>query len=139
MVNFKDKDMKTLGIKVKKKKVSKKGISKKLDTLFSQRIRERDGVCLRCGKRDGLQCAHLISRTYKHLRCDEKNAITLCYACHIHWCHHNPIEFSEWVEKRFPKNYKYVLKEKYKDLAPPTIEELQTRLDELKAKKLPPI
>ena len=40
------------------------------DVLFSRMIRERDGSCRRCGSVDHLQCAHIISRSYKSIRTD---------------------------------------------------------------------
>lgn len=58
-----------------------KGAKGKADKLFSQIIR-KPGVCSRCGSRDWLQCAHIISRRYSATRCDLRNAWCLCAACH---------------------------------------------------------
>lgn len=124
---------------LKKQKVSKSRLIKKLDMLFSKKIRERDGACLRCGKSGNLQCAHLISRTYKHLRWNERNCITLCYACHIHWSHRNPLEFSEWLQKVLPENYNYVLQERYKDAQPLSVQDIQELYSTLLDRKLEPL
>jgi hypothetical protein len=85
-----------------KKKYSKSWYADKLDVLFSKVVRTRDGKCLRCDKKDTLQCAHIASRRHLAGRWDEHNAITLCYACHIHWAHKEPIEFSEWLKVTHP-------------------------------------
>lgn len=83
-------------------------LKKKADTLFSEYIRKRDKRCLRCGKTTSLQCAHIIGRRNHRLRYDPQNAITLCYACHIHWAHKEPLEFVEWLELRGGKRVKYL-------------------------------
>lgn len=79
---------------------------KKLDKLFSQYIRNRDKRCLRCGKKENLQCAHIFSRRHFNTRWDEENAVTLCYACHLHWAHKEPVEFTEFVKKILGNKFK---------------------------------
>jgi len=72
---------------------------KKLDKLFSEYIRKRDGKCLKCGKKTNLQTAHIHSRRHFNTRWDETNAVTLCVRCHLFWAHKEPVEFTEWVKK----------------------------------------
>ena len=70
-------------------KTNKQKLIKKLDTLASQIVRERDGQCLICGCKENLQAHHFIitkGRSTKH-RWNLKNLITLCYACHIFKVH----------------------------------------------------
>lgn len=74
---------------------------KQADRHFAKYIRSRDGKCLSCGTKRNLQCAHIISRSYKSIRTDERNAITLCQSCHLRFTH-RPLEWRDWVEKRFP-------------------------------------
>jgi 5-methylcytosine-specific restriction endonuclease McrA len=74
---------------------------RKSDVLFSQLVRDRDRVCQNCGSADNLQCAHLISRSYKSIRTDFHNAVALCRSCHLRFTH-RPLEWREWVETRFP-------------------------------------
>lgn len=92
-------------------KRSKKGASyykQKADGLFSQYVRRRDGCCLRCGKTESLQCAHIIGRRNHRLRYDPQNAITLCYACHIHFAHKEPVAFTRWLEETRPEQLRYL-------------------------------
>lgn len=77
--------------------MNKTKIKKKLDILFSKVIRARDKKCLKCGKKENLQCAHISSRTHLAGRWNELNAITLCTGCHLFWAHKEPVEFSEWL------------------------------------------
>jgi len=74
---------------------------KQADVLFSKIIRERDRQCQACGTTQDLQCAHIISRSYKSIRTLEDNAVALCRSEHIYFTH-RPLEWREWVEQRFP-------------------------------------
>lgn len=120
-------------------KITKAGLIKKLDMVFSKKIRERDRRCLRCGQTEMLQCAHLISRTYKALRWNPNNAICLCYRDHIFWAHKNPLEFAEFVREKFPNAYEYVIEEKKKNLPPLSMIDLQDIYDDLAQTTFDPI
>lgn len=74
---------------------------KQADAVFSRIVRARDRHCLACGSSDRLQCAHIISRSYKATRCDLRNAVALCVSCHVKFTH-RPLEWEEWVEEVFP-------------------------------------
>ena len=73
----------------------------KADVLFAKMIKERDVNCQNCGSVDNRQTAHLISRSYKSIRCDPDNAVCLCRSCHIKYTM-RPLEWRQWVEERFP-------------------------------------
>ena len=62
-------------------------------------------------KTQGLQCAHVISRSNLHLRFNELNALCLCAGCHLKW-HHEPLWAVTWFQKTFPVEYKYLMEEK---------------------------
>lgn len=79
---------------------------KRADALFSRLIRERDQTCVAAQAygvacKGNLQCAHLISRSYKSIRCDFDNAVAACAAHHTYFTH-RPLEWREWVEWTFP-------------------------------------
>lgn len=88
-------------------------LKRKADKLFSQIVR-RKGFCERCLRSSNLQCAHIVSRTNKNLRWNLDNAVCLCYRCHFHWAHRNPLEFTEWVRTNFPIQYAFLMREKNK-------------------------
>lgn len=77
-------------------KATRRSIIKKLDKLFSEKIRSV-GFCQHCGKKSGLQCAHIFSRKNYSIRWDEENAVCLCLRCHLYWAHKEPVEFTKWV------------------------------------------
>ena len=56
--------------------------------------------------------SHLISRTSLRLRWDLDNGTLLCYSCHIHKWHSNPIYAYDWAVKHFGKEYINKLKKK---------------------------
>lgn len=88
---------------------------KKLDIYFSKYIRSlNNGRCAKCGKRDNLQCAHIVSRSNLNLRWDPLNALPLCVKDHLYWAHKNPLEFTEWLQKKYPINFKHVMRNKNK-------------------------
>lgn len=92
---------------------SKKNYTRKLDALFSKKIRSL-GYCQKCKKKNVfLQCAHVISRTNRTLRWDEKNALCFCSSCHF-WGHQDPLGFALYIEKTFPKRYRYLMENKNK-------------------------
>jgi hypothetical protein len=77
----------------------KKSELAKLDRKVFAEVRER-GICERCGKRSGqvqIQCCHIFSRRFRSIRHHPDNLLALCAGCHF-WAHHNPVEFSRWVE-----------------------------------------
>lgn len=71
-------------------------IKNKLDALCGEIVRAR-GRCERCGRTETLQCCHIYSRTYLHLRWFIPNLLCWCASCHF-WGHKNPVEFTEWVK-----------------------------------------
>lgn len=66
-----------------------KRLRNKCDKLWSEAVRMRDGECVLCGKKDGLNAHHWIhSRAQGNLhRWDVKNGISLCMPCHIYKVH----------------------------------------------------
>lgn len=89
-----------------KKKTPARKMKQKLDLAVKVLIHERDGnACLRCKRSDVvLQAAHVHSKgTYQRLRFEPDNLLTLCYACHIHWAHKEPLEFADWFRANWPE------------------------------------
>jgi len=72
-------------------------LSKKCDALFSLKIRKA-GKCLKCGRRDNLQCSHFISRRYHNTRWNLSNACTLCKSCHFYLTNH-PLEAETFAKE----------------------------------------
>ena len=72
------------------------------DTAFSKVVRSV-GYCEsdREGHKGNLQCAHIIGRSYKVVRTDPRNALSLCAGCHMYFTHH-PIEWEDWIDETYP-------------------------------------
>jgi hypothetical protein len=68
-------------------------------------VRERSGwLCERCGSmpdRQGLHCAHVMSRGHWSVRFDPANALALCYGCHRITEQKRELEFIPLVKKIF--------------------------------------
>ena len=95
------------------KKISRKGLVRKLDKLVSEKVRSL-GYCEKCKKTTTLQPAHIYSRKFMHLRWDFENIICLCAGCHF-WQHQNPAEAMRWVETI--RNVDYLIKTR-RDISP---------------------
>lgn len=85
------------------RKPTKSSMTNKLDKICSEIVRAR-GFCEKCGPAkyfafDELQCAHIYSRTYRSVRWDFLNLLSLCAGCHIGFAHKKPLEFAEWVRE----------------------------------------
>ena len=74
------------------KKLSRKGIVKKLDTVFSRYTRLKDAnfsgycICVTCNKQHHwtkIQAGHFISRKHYSTRWDERNVKPQCYSCNV--------------------------------------------------------
>jgi hypothetical protein len=88
----------------KKITVSKRKLTLLKDAEVRAEVFERDGnKCVRCQRTDTLAPSHVYPKgKYPRLRFMVINILTMCYGCHIHWWHKNPIEASEWFLKSFP-------------------------------------
>lgn len=96
----------------KLKKKTRSQLKKEADKLFSLLVR-RIGRCEMCLKTSQtLQCAHIVTRSNLHLRYDPKNALCLCYHCHLQVMHRDPLWAMEWFRIMFPKRHKYLMKER---------------------------
>lgn len=72
---------------------------KDLDEMFARIVRA-PGKCWHCGGFTAIQCAHLLSRSYRSVRWDEENAVPLCRSCHVRYTH-RPVEWHLVLERRF--------------------------------------
>ena len=123
----------------------KKSLRKKLDILWSKKVRERDKWCKRhVGKNysSRLNAHHIITKsTGDMLRWDVVCGISLCcIPCHK-WgensAHNNPAAFQKWYRLTFPHNWRYLQKRKkiifsFKDWHYPIIKEAIEDLRPLK-------
>lgn len=76
----------------------------KRDILFSKLIRERDGKCVFCGRKDGkLECSHYWGRGNKATRFDPLNCDTLCFQCHANNESSKQGFYREWKLKQLGK------------------------------------
>lgn len=95
------------------KKFNKTKAKRKLDTLFSLKIRNNRAECQASQKVDGVKCggplqtAHIENRANIRLRWDVMNVLCLCFGHHF-WFHRNPTRFVEFLIKNYPREYQYI-------------------------------
>ena len=94
-------------IKKKAKKRRKRlpkisSLRNKLDKLFNQYIRLRDGACILTGEKENLSCSHYYDkRNNPYLRWDERNAHAMTIK--KHWLHHHgkAPDYALWMFKKY--------------------------------------
>lgn len=86
-----------------------------LYALLRKLCRLRDGnFCLKCerlGRKDKddpngviLHLSHIHPKgIYRGMEFEPDNVKLLCFKCHFHWWHKNPIEAGEWIKKVLPE------------------------------------
>ena len=85
-----------------KRKISRKGLVKKLDALVSQIVRIRDKKCVVCNSTDKLGCGHLFTRRYYSTRWDLQNCHAQCWKCNFSH-EHDPYPFTNFYINKFGK------------------------------------
>lgn len=94
--------------------ISKKGLKKKLDELWSELVkREAGNKCEVCGKKEYLNSHHIVGRRNLRLRWETYNGVCLCAGCHTFKTssfHQNPIWADEWLRKNRSEDYRLVKK-----------------------------
>jgi hypothetical protein len=95
--------------------ISKKGLKKKLDELWSELVKQESGYkCEVCGKSNTeapLNSHHMVGRRNLRLRWEVYNGVALCSGCHVfktQSAHQNPVWFDEWLRENRSEDYKLV-------------------------------
>ena len=109
----------------------RKELTTKLDHLFADYIKHRDGhICQRCGKLvTGLyaHCSHVIPKSRGIIyRWEPCNAKLLCWLCHGGWWHMNPLTREIWFQEMFPERWKVIERLKKEPLIRYSDEDLLT-------------
>ena len=73
-----------------KKRTERQKLIKECDELFSKIVKSKV-YCERCGKTTTLQAAHIVSRKALGIRWNFDNAFCLCWNCHFHFAHKEPL------------------------------------------------
>jgi len=99
------------------RKISKKGLKKKLDKAWSALVKQEAGnkceVCGLAGDNCRLNSHHIVGRRNLRLRWELYNGVCLCSGCHTfrsHSAHQNVVWFDEWLRENRGEDYKLVKK-----------------------------
>lgn len=115
----------------KVKKSSRGSLVRRLDSLVSKIVRERDKRCVVCGSIDNLQAGHLFTRTVYATRWDLINVNTQCAGCNFR---HNgdAYPYIQWFTRRFGEEALEMLHQKHRTITKIKDYELEELLEELK-------
>ena len=81
------------------RKITRKGIIRKLDKLVSEIVIGRDRSCIVCGSFRNLTCGHLFSRIAYSTRWDLDNCFAQCLSCNLKH-EHDPYPMTETVKAK---------------------------------------
>lgn len=96
----------------------------KLKKLLHQLVVVRDKKCLHCGAKKILHASHIFPKgRYKDVEWDPDNVKALCYRCHLHWWHKDPLEAGEWFKTTYPKWYKKLKRKAIKPIGKVTLKQ----------------
>ncbi len=102
------------------RKITRKGLVRKLDKLVSQYIIARDKKCVNCGSRTNLTGGHLFSRVAYSTRWEVRNVFCQCVSCNMRH-EYDPFPLTSYfIEKYGMKEYdslhrQYSTPRKFKD------------------------
>jgi 5-methylcytosine-specific restriction endonuclease McrA len=107
--------------------------TKKLDKLWSESVRKRDGKCMYCGSKDYLNAHHIFSRSNRSTRWDINNGITLCSGHHkfssTFSAHKTHVEFTYWLEEKLGRDFLNDLRIKARSINKDSLEDHYNRLN----------
>jgi len=112
------------------RKPTKKSLTKRLDTAWSELIRSR-GACQKCGKKTNLQAAHIWTRARRSTRWLPLNGLCLCAGCHQFWAHKEPILFTQFANNILGDIKFKLLQQQAETIKKWTLNEMQDLLKEL--------
>jgi len=111
----------------------RKKLVAKLDKVFSEYIRKRDGNrCVTCGSLERPTCGHVFSRSSYSTRWDEQNAWCQCWGCNYKH-EFDPYPLTEYARKTLGQelydevHLRYNTPHKFKDF------EIQEMIDKFKS------
>lgn len=87
------------------RKLSRKGLVRKLDQAFSRKVRSkaRDHLCELCKKEPHSQVFHFITRAKHSVRWDLGNAVASCGGCNMKYEYDQT--FIDWVFGWYKRNF----------------------------------
>ena len=94
--------------------MSYKSAKNKLDKIFAEYIRCRDGRCVVCGSVNHLQCGHYLGRRKLSTRWDEENCNCQCAGCNMKH-NENAVPYTKIMIQKYGKAIVEKLDAKYNE------------------------
>lgn len=114
------------------RKITRKGMIKKLDKLMTEYVLVRDGErCVICGSRQQLGNGHYFSRSHYATRWLPLNCHTSCWPCNFRH-EFNPWPYSKFMVKTYGSEVLDKLEKTHNQITKFSIQDLQRKYDLLK-------
>lgn len=108
--------MKDLPFAKPKRKITRKGLVRRLDKAVSVYVIKRDKYCCCCGTTNNLTAGHVFSRVAYSTRWDLKNVFAQCLSCNLKH-EYDPYPMFDFYVKKFGKKKLDALHIKYKQVS----------------------
>jgi hypothetical protein len=112
------------------RKISRKGLVRKLDKLVGDIVKLRDGACVCCGSKNSLQPGHLFSRVAYSTRWDLDNVFCQCRSCNFKH-EYDPYPLTNYYITKFGKGRYDALHARYVTAVPIKTFQLEVLRDTL--------
>jgi len=115
------------------RKISRKGLIKKMDSLVSKYVISRDKRCVLCASTRQLGNGHLFSRRHFSTRWDTQedgNCQTQCWPCNFKHVR-NTYPYQNWYINKFGKSKYDALYRRWNSVSRMTMPQLREKLEKL--------
>jgi len=120
------------------RKITRKGLIRKLDAIVKEIVLERHPYCVICGSTSRLEPGHIFTRKYYSTRWDLDNVWTQCHSCNLKHVR-DTYPFFHWYQKNFGQKKFDELHKRFLETKPVKdwqLKELYEKLKEIKNPKV---
>ena len=115
-------------------KSERKKLVDRADSLFSSYVRQKNNnICEHCGGKAS-QVHHYLSRRHYLTRWEEDNCLSVCWACHLHWCHSEAEKCRDYLIARIGGERFHELKKLSNEVAKYSVSDYKELISELEDK-----
>jgi len=117
------------------KKISRKGLVRKLDSIVTQILRLKGSQCVTCGSKDTLGTSHIFSRKNYSTRwdiSDDGNNHLQCWPCNYKHSMVSTYPYNMWYVHKFGQDKFDDLYQRWIKVTPMKDWQLKEKLDDLK-------
>lgn len=98
------------------RKITRRGLIKKLDSIVSKIVIAREKKCVQCGSTQNLTCGHIFSRSHYATRWNLDNCHAQCWPCNYKYKNQDTVSYFLWYQNKVGKKKVNKLYKKWKEI-----------------------